>query len=153
MTFNKSVNLHQPVLLDEIIKFIPKEKKINVLDATFGGGGYSRSILKHFKVKKLIAIDRDPISKIFSTELEKQYPNKFKLINGCFSQIDELIELHNSKKNNIKFDVIIFDLGLSTNQLEDNKRGFSFLKDGPLNMNMGKSKLLASDIVNNFSDE
>ena len=153
MTFNKSVNLHQPVLLDEIIKFIPKEKKINVLDATFGGGGYSRSILKHFKVKKLIAIDRDPISKIFSTELEKQYPNKFKLINGCFSQIDELIELHNSKKNNIKFDVIIFDLGLSTNQLEDNKRGFSFLKDGPLNMNMGKSKLLASDIVNNFSEK
>ena len=75
MTFNRSVNLHQPVLLDEIIKFIPKEKKINVLDATFGGGGYSRSILKHFKVKKLIAFDRDPISKIFSTELEKQYPN------------------------------------------------------------------------------
>ena len=73
---NNLKNKHKPVLLEEIKTFIPTEKKINVIDATFGGGGYSRSILQHFKVNRLIAIDRDPISKIFSRELEKKYLKK-----------------------------------------------------------------------------
>ncbi len=154
MLLNKTINKHQPVLLDEIKAFIPAEKEINVIDATFGGGGYSRSILQDFNVNQLIAIDRDPISKIFSRELEKKYLGKFNLINGCFSQIDKLVNLNHTKKNINKFDIIIFDLGLSSNQLEDPQRGFSFLKEGPLNMNMGmsKSNLLASDIINNFSE-
>ena len=131
-----------------------KKKKINVIDATFGGGGYSRSILQYFNVNQLIAIDRDPISKIFSSKLEKKYPGKFNLVNGCFSQIDKLVSLkHINKSNTIKFDIIIFDLGLSSNQLEDPKRGFSFQKEGPLNMNMGNTNLLASDIINNFSEK
>ena len=54
-------NNHVPVMLNEVLSFIPKEKKINLIDATFGGGGYSRAILKDFNIKKLIAIDRDPI--------------------------------------------------------------------------------------------
>ena len=69
---NKLVNKHLPVLLEEIKTFIPKEKKINVIDATFGGGGYSRSILQNFDVDQLIAIDRDPISKIFSSRIRKK---------------------------------------------------------------------------------
>ena len=151
---SKLVNKHKPVLLEEIKTFIPKEKKINVIDATFGGGGYSRSILQNFDVNQLIAIDRDPISKIFSSELEKNYLGKFNLVNGCFSQIDKLVSLKQIKKSNsIKFDVIIFDLGLSSNQLEDSQRGFSFLKNGPLNMNMGQSRLLATDIINNYSEK
>ena len=151
---NKLINKHQPVLLEEIKTFIPKEKKINVIDATFGGGGYSRSILQYFNVSQLIAIDRDPISKIFSTELEEKYPDKFNLVNGCFSQIDQLVNFKEIKKrNSIKFDIIIFDLGLSSNQLEDPQRGFSFLRNGPLNMNMGSSKILATDIINNYSEK
>ena len=70
---NKLKNKHEPVLLKEIKTFIPTEREINVIDATFGGGGYSRSILQDFNVNQLIAIDRDPISKIFSKELEKKY--------------------------------------------------------------------------------
>ena len=148
------INRHQPVLLEEIKTYIPKERKINVIDATFGGGGYSRSILQNFNVEHLIAIDRDPISKIFSSELEKKYPGKFNLVNGCFSQIDKLINLkHINNRNSIKFDIIIFDLGLSSNQLEDPQRGFSFLKEGPLNMSMGQSTLLASDIINSYSEK
>ena len=151
---NKLINKHQPVLLEEIKTFIPKEKKINVIDATFGGGGYSRSILQYFNVNQLIAIDRDPISKIFSSELEKKYPEKFNLVNGCFSQIDKLVNLKEIKKrNSIKFDIIIFDLGLSSNQLEDPQRGFSFLRNGPLDMNMGSSKILATDIINSYSEK
>ena len=154
MIKNNLDNFHQPVLLDKIIKFIPKDKKINVIDATFGGGGYSRLILEKFKVNKLLAIDRDPISKFFSLDLEKKYPKKFKLINDVFSKIDKYAELENLKeKKSIKFDLIIFDLGLSSNQIEDPDRGFSFLKNGPLNMNMGKSKILASELINKFSEK
>ena len=82
-------NLHQPVMLNEVKSFIPKTKKINVIDATFGGGSYSTAILNDFDVKNLLAIDRDPISKIFSRELEKKFTN-FKLINDKFSNIDEI---------------------------------------------------------------
>ena len=60
----KMNNNHVPVMLKEVLSFIPKNKKINLIDATFGGGGYSRAILKDFDIKNLIAIDRDPISKI-----------------------------------------------------------------------------------------
>ena len=59
-------NSHKPVMIDEIISFLPSTKSINVMDATFGGGGYSRVILTKFNVNQLLAIDRDPISKIFS---------------------------------------------------------------------------------------
>jgi 16S rRNA (cytosine1402-N4)-methyltransferase len=151
---DKIINRHIPVLLEKIKSFIPVDKKINIIDATFGGGGYSRTILESYQVNKLIAIDRDPITKIFSQELKKKYPNKFNLINGCFSKIDSLVKIALSNESEkIKFNIIIFDLGLSSNQLEDSKRGFSFEKKGPLNMNMGPSKLLASEVVNNFSEK
>ena len=78
-------------ILPGIPHAIPNSKKINVIDATFGGGSYSKSILESFKINKLIAIDRDPISKIFAQELEKKYPDRFSLINGCFGKIDQLI--------------------------------------------------------------
>ena len=63
-------NLHTPVMINEIISFLPLNKSINVMDATFGGGGYSKTILEKLNVNQLLAIDRDPISKIFSKELE-----------------------------------------------------------------------------------
>ena len=83
-------NSHIPVLLKEVKSFIPIDRKINVIDATFGGGGYSKSILENFDVKKLIALDRDPNTKIFAEKLIRNFKN-FSLINGCFSKIDELI--------------------------------------------------------------
>ena len=151
---NKSLNKHIPVMLNQIKDFIPFDRKINVIDATFGGGGYSLSILKSFRVNKLIAIDRDPISQIFSKELKEKFPDKFNLVNGCFSDIDQLVKnIQSDEDKQIKFDIIIFDLGLSSNQLADSKRGFSFEKDGPLDMRMGNTKLLASDILNTYPQE
>ena len=141
-------------MIKKVKNFIPLDKNINVIDATFGGGGYSKFILESFKVDSLIAIDRDPITKFFSKKIENKFKEKFILLNGNFSQIDKLIEKTNFKKNKKKkFDIIIFDLGLSSNQLDDYKRGFSFDKNGPLKMNMGKTKLLASDILNNFDEK
>ena len=75
-------NLHNSVMINEIISFLPLKKSINVIDATFGGGGYSKTILEKFNVNQLLAIDRDPISKIFAKELEIKFPN-FTLINDC----------------------------------------------------------------------
>ena len=72
-------NNHIPVMLEEVQSYIPHDKKINVIDATFGGGGYSRAILKKFDVKQLVAIDRDPISKIFAGDLNEKY-NNFSLL-------------------------------------------------------------------------
>ena len=137
-------------MLEEVKSFIPKNKKINVIDATFGSGGYSSSIIKEFKVNQLIAIDRDPISEFFSKELKNKCIN-FKLVNDKFSNIDQIIKKVNSRDN--KYDVIIFDLGISSNQLDDANRGFSFQKDGPLDMNMGISSKKAYEVVNLYDEK
>ena len=143
-------NLHKPVMLKEIISFIPKDKSINVVDATFGGGGYTREILKNFNITNLLAIDRDPISKIFSNEIESKYLN-FSLVNDKFSRIDKIVQKSNLAQK--KFDVILYDLGTSSNQIENSIRGFSFNKEGPLDMRMGNSKINAYEIVNNFEEK
>ena len=143
-------NNHVPVMLNEVLSFIPKEKKINLIDATFGGGGYSRAILKNFNIKNLIAIDRDPISKIFYDELRKDFDN-IELFNQKFSKLDELLK--NSEHLKEKYDVIIFDLGVSSNQIDNPERGFSFQQDGPLDMKMGSSNLNAFEVINSFDEK
>ena len=145
-----NINIHEPVMLEEVKKFIPVAKKINIIDATFGGGGYSKALLEEYNVNQLIAIDRDPITQVIAKDLSKRYKN-FKIINGCFSKIDELIYSNCTIKIK-KFDIIIFDLGLSSNQINDPKRGFSFMKEGPLNIDMGGSNIRASEVINNFSE-
>ena len=90
------LNKHIPVMLKELKKFIPKNKKINVIDATFGGGGYSKEFLEKFNIENLIAIDRDPYTKNFANPLTRKF-NNFSFINGCFSEIDIL--LNQQKKN------------------------------------------------------
>jgi len=143
-------NNHVPVMLNEVLSFIPKEKKINLIDATFGGGGYSRAILKNFNIKNLIAIDRDPISKIFYDELRKDFDN-IELFNQKFSKLDELLK--NSEHFKEKYDVIIFDLGVSSNQIDNPERGFSFQHDGPLDMKMGSTNLNAFEVINSFDEK
>ena len=143
-------NNHVPVMLNEVLSFIPKEKKINLIDATFGAGGYSRAILKNFNIKNLIAIDRDPISKSFYDELRKDFDN-IELFNQKFSKLDELLK--NSEHFKEKYDVIIFDLGVSSNQIDNPERGFSFQQDGPLDMKMGSSNLNAFEVINSFDEK
>ena len=143
-------NSHVPVMLQEVKTFIPRNRKLNLIDATFGGGSYSKAMLEEFKIKNLIAIDRDPISKIFFKKLKKNYKN-IDLFNEKFSKIDELI--NKSKYSKEKFDVIIFDLGVSSNQINNPERGFSFQKEGPLDMMMGSSILNAFDVINSYDEK
>ena len=143
-------NLHKSVMINEIISFLPLSKSINVIDATFGGGGYSKTILEKFNVNQLLAIDRDPISKIFAKEIESKFSN-FTLINDKFSNIEEIV--NNSKFKDKKFDIILFDIGTSSNQIDNAQRGFSFNKSGPLDMRMGSSDKNAYDIINNYEEK
>ena len=144
------INRHIPVMLDEVKSFIPISKDLNLIDATFGGGGYSKAILEEFNIKNLLAIDRDPTAKVFFNELNKKFKN-IKLFNEKFSKIDELIK--NSKFSKESFDVIIFDLGVSSNQIDNPDRGFSFQNQGPLDMKMGSSSLNAYEIINSFEEK
>ncbi len=143
-------NLHNSVMINEIISFLPLKKSINVIDATFGGGGYSKTILENFNVNQLLAIDRDPITKIFAKEIESKFSN-FILINDKFSKIEEIV--CNSKFKDKKFDIILFDIGTSSNQIDNEQRGFSFNKSGPLDMRMGTSDKNAYDIINNYEEK
>ncbi len=143
-------NLHKSVMIKEIISFLPLSKSINVIDATFGGGGYSKTILEKFNVNQLLAIDRDPISKIFAKEIESKFSN-FTLINDKFSKIEEIV--NNIKLKEKKFDIILFDIGTSSNQIDNAQRGFSFNKSGPLDMRMGSSDKNAYDIINKYEEK
>ena len=143
-------NLHKSVMINEIISFLPLTKSINVIDATFGGGGYSQTILEKFNVNQLLAIDRDPISKIFAKEIESKFSN-FSLINDKFSKIEEIV--NNTKFKDKKFDIILFDIGTSSNQIDNAQRGFSFNKSGPLDMRMGSSDKNAYDIINKYEEK
>ena len=143
-------NLHIPVLANQAIQYLPNKNHLNVIDATYGGGGYSELIFKNSNINHLIAIDRDPQVNKFASKLANK--KNFKLLFGKFSQIDLLV-LDYMKKNKINgFDAIFFDLGMSSNQLDNYKRGFSFNIDGPLDMRMDNNGLSAYELVNTFNE-
>ncbi len=134
---------HFPVMLNEVLKISSPTAKKNFIDCTFGGGGYSKEILK-FPGTKVQAIDRDKQTALIAKELEKKFPKRFKFYQIKFSQLDAI-----SKEC---VDVIIFDLGLSSIQLDDLERGFSFKSNKNLNMTMGLNEISALDALNNLSE-
>ena len=138
---------HFPVMLNEVIKScLPINKGQVIIDCTFGGGGYSKELLK-FPNIKVIALDRDKSVISRAKRLEKNFPNKFTFYNEKFSNLDRVIK----KKN--KPDVIIFDLGLSTFQLQDYSRGFSFKSNERIDMQMGLSGFSAEDAINTLDEK
>ena len=138
---------HFPVMLDEIIQVcLPIKKNQLIIDCTFGGGGYSKALLK-LPNTQVIAIDRDKSAISRAKYLEKVYPTKFTFYNEKFSNLDKIV-----KKEN-KPDIIIFDLGLSTFQLQDYSRGFSFKSNERIDMQMGLSETSAEDVVNTLCEK
>lgn len=118
------------------------------LDATFGGGGYSEAILKQADCQ-VFALDRDPQAIERGRLLEQKYPTRFKIFQGCFSDLFQLAAANFWEK----FDGIVFDFGVSSFQIDQPERGFSFRFDGPLDMRMSASGLSAADVVNTFEEE
>ena len=144
-TKNKS---HIPVLRDEVKFFLNIKKGKTFVDGTFGAGGHSSMILSSARCK-LYAIDRDPKIKIYAKKFEKKYPNNFKLIEGNIGNLKKLL---NDQGVNQIDGGILFDLGVSSMQLDNADRGFSFRYDGPLDMRMDLNGPTAAEIIEN-SDE
>ena len=139
-------NLHNPVLIKEIVNNLNIRKKLTYVDATFGFGGYTRNILEQADCR-VISLDRDPDVKCFAKEFKKTYKDRFEFILTKFSNIKSAIE-----KKGIKIisGGLVADLGMSTMQVENVLRGFSFLRDGPLDMRMSKTGISAKDIINSY---
>ena len=134
---------HKPVLINEVIESIePADDKI-YFDATFGNGGYSKKILSSSNCK-VIAIDRDPSVSSKAKEFEEKYKDRFKFIESRFSQIKKVMEELEREKVNC----FLFDIGVSSMQLDNANRGFSFMNDGPLDMRMGNTGKTAGELIN-----
>lgn len=140
-------NAHAPVMLTEMLDWLaPKDRGIYV-DGTFGAGGYSRAILSAADCR-VFAIDRDPSTEAFAKKLAQEFPNRFVWILGNFSDMCSLLAMHGIHE----VDGVVLDLGVSSMQLDEASRGFSFRKDGPLDMRMSNQGVSASDIVNQASE-
>ena len=139
---------HKPVLINEVIESIePADDKI-YFDATFGNGGYSKKILSSSNCK-VIAIDRDPSVSSKAKEFEEKYKDRFKFIESRFSQIKKVMEELEREKVNC----FLFDIGVSSMQLDNANRGFSFMKDGPLDMRMSNSGKTAGELINKIDQD
>ncbi len=134
---------HYPVMLNQILSIISPQHGGYFIDCTFGGGGYSKEILKYPETK-VLALDRDDLVKKYANNLTKKFPGRFSFYQDKFSNINKII------KQDLKPRAIIFDLGLSSLQLSDNQRSFSFNSKSFLNMQMGFNKCSAYDVVNNL---
>jgi 16S rRNA (cytosine1402-N4)-methyltransferase len=143
--FIEKNKLHVPVLLQEVLQFLAPVDGGVYVDATFGGGGYTKAILDSANCS-VIALDRDLQACERANEFLREYSGRFKFTTSNFSEIDFVI-------GNSSFDGIVFDFGVSSFQLEDAIRGFSFQIDGPLDMRMGNSEITAYDVVNFYAEE
>ncbi len=143
--------LHIPVLLDETIVNLQVKEGDVVIDCTVGEGGHSSQILKVIGPSGfLYGMDRDEESLRKAKIRLSKIGTNFALINNNFANIKEISEEHKFMQAN----KILADLGLSSLQLYYERRGFSFMKDGPLDMRMdAKSDLAAADVVNSFPEE
>jgi len=134
---------HFPVMLNEVIKISSPSKGGKYIDCTFGGGGYSKKLLK-FPKTIVKALDRDNKVKQIAKKLEKKFPHRFKFFQSKFSKLEAVTKE--------QVDIIIFDLGLSSIQLNDLKRGFSFKSNENLDMSMGLNEISAQEVINNVSE-
>lgn len=140
-------NVHIPVLLEEVLSFINDDYRI-IFDGTFGGGGHSLAILKGFKETKVIAVDIDEDALLRGKEILEEYNKRITLVKENFRNIDKVLKGCGVEK----VDFILADLGISSNLIENQERGFSFMKDGPLDMRMDKQlEIDARYVINNYS--
>lgn len=141
---------HTSVLLDELIHFFENKNIHTFIDATLGAGGHSEAILKkHPEIQLFIGIDQDPIAREIAAKRLSPWIKKVKIISGNFSEIEQLLATLGIQS----VDGIIFDLGVSSMQFDIPEKGFSFMRDGPLDMRMDPTKsLTAADIVNTWSE-
>jgi 16S rRNA (cytosine1402-N4)-methyltransferase len=141
------MSAHVPVMLPEVLDLLAPRAGAHYLDGTFGGGGYSKAILEAAPCT-LWAIDRDPDAITRGASLAAQFPGRLHLIQGQFGHMLDLLAEHGVTT----LDGVVLDLGVSSFQLDDPMRGFSFRGDGPLDMRMSRSGRTAADLVNTLPE-
>ena len=142
------MNGHTPVMLEEVMKVLAPRDGAIYFDGTFGGGGYTKALLERARCR-VFAIDRDPEAIARGKKLESAFAGRLTLIEGHYAQMDRFGETYGIDGA----DGVALDLGVSSFQLDDASRGFSFKQDGPLDMRMGGTGFTAADIVNNSSEQ
>lgn len=141
---------HTPVLLNEIIKNLNIKEDGIYVDGTLGGAGHSKEIAKKLKTGKLIGIDQDVNALKKSEEVLSPYKDNVILVHNNYENIDVVLKVLNIPK----VDGILLDIGVSSHQLDEESRGFSYHNDAPLDMRMDKSNTISAwDIVNNYSQK
>lgn len=134
---------HAPVMLAEVLKTLGVKQGETIVDGTFGGGGYTRAILAAADCK-VIGLDRDPDAIARGKELELQMGARFEIVETQFSKMDELQG---------PVDAVVLDIGVSSFQIDQAERGFSFMQDGPLDMRMGGDGPSAADVAAQLSED
>ncbi|NBR11171.1 MAG: 16S rRNA (cytosine(1402)-N(4))-methyltransferase, partial [Alphaproteobacteria bacterium] len=139
---------HRPVMLAEVLAALSLESGDRVIDGTFGAGGYSAAILNAAPDIHVMAIDRDPDAIRDGAALVEAAEGRLNLVEGRFGDLASLAEEHGF----IPADAIVLDIGVSSMQLDDAARGFSFRADGPLDMRMEQEGPSAADLVNTMDE-
>jgi 16S rRNA (cytosine1402-N4)-methyltransferase len=137
-----SADSHVPVLIDAILRECAPVTGV-WLDGTLGAGGYTRALLAA-GADRVIGVDRDPLALGMAAAWAGAFGNRVRLVAGRFSHLDDLA--------GEPLDGVVLDLGVSSMQLDQAERGFSFMKDGPLDMRMGQDGPSAADLVNNLDE-
>jgi 16S rRNA (cytosine1402-N4)-methyltransferase len=138
---------HIPVMLAEVLAALAPRDGGIYLDATFGGGGYTTAILEAASCT-VWAIDRDPDAIARGAALAARHPGRLHLLHGAFAGMMDMLAEHGVAA----LDGVVFDLGVSSFQIDDPARGFSFRHDGPLDMRMGRAGPTAADLVNTLPE-
>ncbi len=138
---------HIPVLLEEAIAALAPRDDALYVDGTFGAGGYSRALLAAARCR-VIGIDRDPCAVDRGSALAREYPGRLTVLEGRFGDMESLLAALGIRA----VAGIALDLGVSSLQIDDPARGFSFRADGPLDMRMGKEGVTAAELVNTLPE-
>jgi 16S rRNA (cytosine1402-N4)-methyltransferase len=138
---------HRPVMLHEVLEQLAPREGGHYLDGTFGGGGYTAAILQAAECL-VWAIDRDPEAMARGAALAEWFAGRLQLIEGRFGDMVSLL----AEAGVSELDGVVLDLGMSSFQLDDPARGFSFRSDGPLDMRMGIHGQSAADLVNHLPE-
>jgi 16S rRNA (cytosine1402-N4)-methyltransferase len=138
---------HIPVMLREVLATLAPRPGETILDGTFGGGGYSAAILEAAPCT-VWAMDRDPAAIARGAALAQRFPGRLHLIEGRFGDMVQ----HLAARGVTALDGVVLDLGVSSFQLDEAERGFSFRLDGPLDMRMGRDGPTAAELVNTLPE-